>query len=150
MRNFDDQIRKAMEEGQFDNLPGKGKPLHLDENIHEDPAWRLAYHVLRNAGYSLPWIQERAEILAALEEYRQTLKKTWAWKVVAAKKNFSHSEVEAEWQRAAAVFRKQIAELDLRIRDFNLEVAHVQFQLARLKIEKEIAAICGEDSSGAG
>ena len=29
MRSIDEQIRKAMEEGQFDNLPGKGKPLPL-------------------------------------------------------------------------------------------------------------------------
>jgi len=32
---IDRQIREAMERGAFDNLPGAGKPLHLDQ----DPDW---------------------------------------------------------------------------------------------------------------
>jgi len=32
---IDRQIREAMERGAFDNLPGAGKPLHLDP----DPEW---------------------------------------------------------------------------------------------------------------
>jgi len=32
---IDRQIREAMERGAFDNLPGAGKPLHLDD----DPDW---------------------------------------------------------------------------------------------------------------
>jgi hypothetical protein len=32
---IDRQIREAMERGAFDNLPGAGKPLHLDP----DPDW---------------------------------------------------------------------------------------------------------------
>lgn len=32
---IDRQIREAMERGEFDNLPGAGKPLHLSD----DPDW---------------------------------------------------------------------------------------------------------------
>ncbi len=31
MSDIDDPIKKAMQDGQFDDLPGKGKPLNLDE-----------------------------------------------------------------------------------------------------------------------
>ena len=149
MPNIDDQIRKAMEEGQFDNLPGKGKPLHLDENVHEDPGWRMAYHVLKNAGYTLPWLEKRQEILVALDASRLKLRQVWLWKQAAAEKNLLPAEIEAEWARAVGVFRGQIQDLDKQIRDLNLEITHEHFQLSRLKIEKEIATICvtGEESA---
>jgi len=46
----DDRIRAAQEEGLFDNLPGKGKPLDLedDNNVPED--LRLTFKILKNAG----------------------------------------------------------------------------------------------------
>ena len=50
-RSADEAIRKAMEEGKFDNLPGKGKPLKLDEDPFEDPEWRLANKMLKEGGY---------------------------------------------------------------------------------------------------
>jgi len=142
MANIDDQIRKAIESGQFDNLPGKGKPLRLDENAFEDPDWRMANHILKNAGFSLPWIEKRAEILAEVEANRQKLNQVWEWKSRVVESQLPSSEVEAEWLRAIALFRQNMADLDSRIRDLNLEVAHARFQLARLKIDKEIEAVC--------
>ena len=142
MRSIDDQIRKAIEEGQFDNLSGKGKPLHLDENVHEDPEWRLANHVLKNAGYSLPWIEERRQILIELDTTRKTLSQVWTWCTDALEKKRSKKEVDTEWQRAEAGFREKMTELDKRIRDFNLAVPSDQFNLPRLKIDKEINKIC--------
>lgn len=45
------KIKDAMAEGQFDNLPGAGKPLQLEDmsNIPED--MRMAYTLLRTSGY---------------------------------------------------------------------------------------------------
>jgi hypothetical protein len=34
MSKVEDQIRCAMEAGQFDNLPGKGRPLRLENDLH--------------------------------------------------------------------------------------------------------------------
>jgi len=45
------KIRKAMAEGEFDNLKGKGKPLDLDKYDRISEHMRIAYHILRNAGY---------------------------------------------------------------------------------------------------
>jgi DnaJ family protein C protein 28 len=79
MSKAEEQIRRAMEEGQFDNLPGKGKPLNLDENPYEDPEWRMAHHILHNSGFSLPWIETRREIETNLEAARTSIKTTWDW-----------------------------------------------------------------------
>jgi hypothetical protein len=43
------RIQKAQEEGAFDNLPGRGKPLQLDDDSFVPEELRLTYKVLKNA-----------------------------------------------------------------------------------------------------
>lgn len=46
----EDKIRKAIEEGEFDHLPGKGKPLILEDMSGIPAELRMAYKMLKNAG----------------------------------------------------------------------------------------------------
>lgn len=48
----DMQIRKAIERGEFDNLPGAGKPLDLSD--HHDPDWWLKSLARREGLVMLP------------------------------------------------------------------------------------------------
>ena len=48
---IDQKIREAMEQGEFDDLPGKGEPVDLSANPFEDPELRLAHRMLRSAGF---------------------------------------------------------------------------------------------------
>jgi hypothetical protein len=48
----DEKIRKAMEDGAFDQLPGFGKPLELDDLSHVPEELRAGYLMLKNAGYA--------------------------------------------------------------------------------------------------
>jgi hypothetical protein len=59
----EDRIRKAQKKGEFDNLPGAGKPLDLynDQHIPED--LRLPYKILKNADCLPPEIELKKEIL---------------------------------------------------------------------------------------
>ncbi len=61
-RIAEERIRSAMERGEFDDLPGRGKPLRLedDRNVPED--LRMAFRVLRNAGCLPPEMELRKEI----------------------------------------------------------------------------------------
>ena len=47
---IEEKIREAMEKGEFDNLPGKGKPLDLDAYFATPADLRLGYSVLKSAG----------------------------------------------------------------------------------------------------
>ena len=58
----DRKIREAMDEGAFEHLDGEGRPLALDENPYEDPALRMAHHVLKNNGFAPAWIEEGKDI----------------------------------------------------------------------------------------
>jgi hypothetical protein len=58
---IDRQIREAMEEGKFDDLPHRGRPLPRDDDSFAGE-WAMAYRVLRNAGAAPPWIEADKEV----------------------------------------------------------------------------------------
>ena len=58
----EERIREAIERGEFDDLPGKGKPLALEDDSHLAPDLRLAYKILKNADCLPPELELRKEI----------------------------------------------------------------------------------------
>jgi hypothetical protein len=66
------RIRDAMDRGEFDDLPGAGRPLELNEDPLVPPEVRMAYRVLKNAGIVPAEILQRREI-ADLEALVATL-----------------------------------------------------------------------------
>jgi hypothetical protein len=48
-RIAENRIREAMEQGEFDNLPGAGQPLSLEDYFATPEDLRMAYSVLKNA-----------------------------------------------------------------------------------------------------
>jgi len=57
------KIQEAMEEGLFDDLPGKGKPLEFEEETWVPEDLRVAYRILKNAGYIPSELELRKEIM---------------------------------------------------------------------------------------
>jgi len=57
------RIREAMDRGEFENLPGKGKPIPLEDDSHVPEDLRLAYKLLKNADCLPPELLEKKEIL---------------------------------------------------------------------------------------
>lgn len=62
---IEEMIQDAMARGAFDNLPGKGKPLDLDEDPLGQGDW-LVNHILKNHHVLPDWIQLDQEIRADL------------------------------------------------------------------------------------
>ena len=60
-------IREAEEKGEFDNLPGAGKPLMLEDDSAVPAELRVAYRLLKNSGYLPPELQDRKEALQLTE-----------------------------------------------------------------------------------
>lgn len=58
----EERIETAMKEGAFDDLPGKGKPLALEDDSMVPEEMRMAYKVLRNSGHVPPEVADRKEI----------------------------------------------------------------------------------------
>lgn len=137
---IDQKIREAMERGEFDDLPGKGKPLDTSENPFEDPELRMAHRMLRNAGFAPSWIEERKDIDAESERGRQELSRVWT--VLQNSIGTEHEKgARVRWEKALALFRTQAGELNRRIRAWNLKVPAAGFQRKLIDIEKEVGQV---------
>jgi hypothetical protein len=62
----DRQIREAMDEGKFDDLPYRGQRLPLEDDGAAGD-WAMAFRMLRNAGAAPPWIEADKEVRALLD-----------------------------------------------------------------------------------
>lgn len=143
MKSIEEQIRRAMEEGKFEDLPGKGRPLDMQENPYEDPQWSMAYRMLRSGGFTLPWIESRKEIGDSVAEARANLARAWEWRQVALSDGESPALIDDEWRRALAAFQIRVDEINIKIIAYNLDVPTSSLQLPPLSAENEIAAITG-------
>jgi DnaJ homolog subfamily C member 28 len=114
-------IRESMERGEFEGLSGEGEPLDLSENPFEAPELRTAHRLLRNAGFAPAWIEERKDIDASF---------TRAITILTRAKELYSREIPhgAQWQRAVREFREIVAELNQRVRIYNLKAPAAGFQ----------------------
>ncbi|MDX6694167.1 MAG: hypothetical protein QOF02_1770 [Blastocatellia bacterium] len=69
---IEDQISKAMAEGEFDNLPGKGRPLDLNAYFQTPEDLRLCYSILKNGNFAPPEV----DLLKEIESLKQQLAST--------------------------------------------------------------------------
>lgn len=119
----EEKIRSAIESGQWDNLPGKGKPLQWQENPFEPAEWRMAFSLLRQNGFSLPWLEERKEIEAEVQQFRAQL---------VMRLGCANMTGVRDWAKS------QIDRLNRRIFRYNLGVPLDRFQVLSLNLEQEM------------
>jgi hypothetical protein len=56
------KIRAAMADGEFDNLPGRGRPLEFEDLSRVPADLRMGFKLLRNAGCLPPELEARKEV----------------------------------------------------------------------------------------
>ena len=67
---IEDQIRKAIEAGEFDNLEGAGKPLDLDSYFATPEDLRMGYSVLK----SNKFVPLEVDMLKEIGELKEKVK----------------------------------------------------------------------------
>jgi hypothetical protein len=68
-RKVNDIIEKAMAEGEFDNLPGLGKPIDLEDYFNTPEDLRLGYKMLKENGFR----PTEVELFSEIAHLRQQL-----------------------------------------------------------------------------
>ncbi len=119
----EEKIRSAIESGEWDNLPGKGKPVKWQENPYEPPEWRMVFSLLRRNGFSLPWLEERKEIETEIQQWRSQF---------AREVQRGDRLVETDWAK------EQIDRLNKRIFRYNLGAPSERFHLQPLNFDWEM------------
>jgi len=132
-------IQNAMENGAFDNLRGKGKPLNLRQNPLVAKEWRMAFSMLEQEGFALPWMEDRKEIEKELQLAQKTLKQTWDWRAAKLAQGEDSPLVESEWRKMQAKFSEVVAELNKRIDRYNAQIPADIFYRPRINVEQEVA-----------
>ncbi len=56
------RIKDAQKKGDFDDLPGSGEPIKIEDDSHVPEDLRLVYKILKNANCVPPEIQLRKDI----------------------------------------------------------------------------------------
>lgn len=140
-------IRKAQEEGKFNNLRGHGQPLNLDENPFEDPAAGLANQMLKDHGFRPEWLEEDLSVREELGAARRALLRARDWRAdqLAALEGRQDGPaiqqrelVTYEWRLAQERFRRKLEALNKIIFTLNLKVPSTRFQRLKLNIEEEL------------
>ncbi|KVI07966.1 dnaJ homolog subfamily C member 28-like isoform X2 [Cynara cardunculus var. scolymus] len=125
------RIWRSMEEGHFENLPGKGKPLNLNSNPHADPAEDTLYRILSKNKCAPEWVELNKEIRTNVAEWRSTLKKAWARK---------ESGDMSKWFEYSDSLKLQLHSINDKVFRYNLIVPFGR-QMLGLKWEKELARL---------
>lgn len=94
-----------MEEGQFENLPGKGKPLDLTSNPHADPADDTLYRILSKNKCLPEWVELNKDITNGISEWRVALKNAWTCK----------QENEPKWIERSEVLKQRLRDINNKV-----------------------------------
>jgi len=137
---LDQVIQEAMAAGAFDNLPGQGKPLHLETNPYADPADDFAYRLLKHSGFVPDWLAREQAIEREVATARSHLRTAWRW-------HQANPGQTKPWQAALARFEAALVRLNRQIDDFNLIVPMISRQRARLRLEDELRRLARNDES---
>lgn len=70
-RLVENKIREAMEKGEFDNLPGQGKPLDLTAYFNTPSDLRLGFALLKGAKFVPLEVELRRELERLTEQFAE-------------------------------------------------------------------------------
>jgi hypothetical protein len=65
----EEQIRKAIDDGEFENLRGKGKALELESYFQTPESLRMAYSMLKGAEF----VPEEVQLMQAIDAAKEKL-----------------------------------------------------------------------------
>ena len=113
MKYIDEMIQEAQKRGDFNNLKGEGQPLDLSENPYNKET-RLAHSIVKQGGFTLGFIAERRELEVQIQQIREKLAR-------GARTSGRGPFAALRWQKCEQQFRRSAAEINRRIRNYNLK-----------------------------
>ncbi len=129
-RIAEDKIQTAMQAGELDNLPGRGRPLRLDDLDLVPEDQRMAYSLLHSNQLTPAWLERSKEIDSALEDLRRDTRRALAG-------------LPDDPARAAlrAAFGQAVRRLNRQILSYNVQAPSPALQRRALLPEAEWEAL---------
>ena len=140
---IEEQIQEAVARGEFDNLPGTGKPLNLEDDALAGGK-TTAYRLLKQNGYAPPEIELLKEIRHENERVDQQLNRLRSQARALRTRRVSPfpSEKRAyndSVEKAVTAYEEKLLALNRKILTFNLSVP-TAMHMTFLDVEKKMQA----------
>lgn len=129
----DRAIRKAMEEGEFKDLPGEGKPLDINDDPNTPADLQLAYKIMRDNGIAPDWVAQGREL-----EAKQT---GWRARLKAAHTTHNLSGNTAGWEAARAKLGEELVKLNREILSYNLKLPPAVAHRPLMDMKREVGRL---------
>jgi hypothetical protein len=123
------RILEGMEQGLFDDLPGAGKPLNLDEDQYVPDDLKMAFRMLRSTGLTPLWVEMNREIredIARMERFREHIHGKLA----------EISAIELAHRRRE--YADRIKDINAKILNYNIIAPSSQVHLGMLLPDEEL------------
>lgn len=139
----DQLIEEAQERGDFDNLPGKGKPLNIDDNPFAGDM-QMAYKMLKDNDFTLPWIHDRKRMQDEVDELRSKMShqvQLFGPQVIAMARGGQQALAERRWAALNSQWIVAIEDINRRIKDVNYSIPVRKLELLTLALDIELTRL---------
>jgi len=126
---FDDLMKEARERGDFDNLPGAGKKLIIDNDPHTPSEMRMAYKILKDNDLAPDWITQgkalertQEKIITAVQKARRVYQEALITAQRAAQPALAADQARAKYERTLAGIGEDIRRFNSEVLTFNLKL----------------------------
>ncbi|MEN6325698.1 MAG: DUF1992 domain-containing protein [Syntrophomonas sp.] len=143
----ENQILKAQQRGDFDNLEGAGKPLNLEENPFEPLDLRMTYKILKDNDFAPYWIELGKEIDADIGKIDKEVENFRRYTVLFYREKHGSLARKRYDKRKAHFFfeiRLRWEKIYKKIIDFNLHCPTFRLGRANISVDDEMYKIISE------
>ncbi|MCC6615262.1 MAG: DUF1992 domain-containing protein [Anaerolineae bacterium] len=147
---MDEILGDAFRRGEFDNLPGAGKRLKIEDDLdnHVPPDLRMTHRMLKDSNLAPDWIEEgkaiedaQAKVLSKLQSNARMFQGLRADARRSATPEQMLAQLDARWRTVQERFRADVASLNRRILDYNLKLPPGFSQKPAMNAERELAKV---------
>ncbi len=140
------KIREAMEEGKFDNLPGRGKPIVFDDDPLTPSHLRMVNRILRNANVLPEWMQifrdiesERKQLLDLRNQFIRENHK-WSLRLARSSQTPGTARQYAAWHaKSRTIYLRLLKSVNTSILKFTIVAPSTAQPIASCKVDSELA-----------
>ena len=143
----EEQINKAQERGDFDNLQGAGKPIHFEENPFEPPELRMVLKILKDNDFVPYWIDLGKQVDADLQKFWDEVEYFKKYARLFCREKHNRQALERFNRKKAHFYYEQrlaMENINKKITDYNLHCPTFRLGRANLKVDDEMYKVISQ------
>jgi len=137
----ENQIRKAQERGDFDNLEGAGKPLDLSENPFEPQELRMTFKILKDNDFAPYWIELGKDIDAEINKFWEDFDRFKRYTYLFCRETHGKLAIDRFEKKKANFYfesRIKLEKINKKITDFNLHCPTFRLGRGNIVVDDEM------------